>query len=304
MAGLIILALGLAGYRAARGSDGSQPAGDVPRVSLSSSTVANGQLLLLELDTRNMIHPTIAGQLIYKQRTVPLHPHPKKPPGFFFALIAVPMRSSPGKEQVSFKWTDPGGRYEYRIPFETVPGSYRTETLSVAPAKVQLSQQDLKRVKNEKKKVTRVYSSGSPERLWKNRFQIPIDSKVTSPFGNRRIFNNQLKSFHRGVDLRAAVGRPVLAANDGIVRLADNLFFSGNLVIIDHGTGIFTNYAHLSQIDVAVDQSVTKGQRIGLSGVSGRVNGPHLHWGVKVNAIYVDPLQFLEVMARLAGNDE
>jgi murein DD-endopeptidase MepM/ murein hydrolase activator NlpD len=90
-----------------------------------------------------------------------------------------------------------------------------------------------------------------------------------------------------------------MAANAGTVKLAKELFFSGNLVIVDHGTGIFSLYAHLSRIDVVAGQDIEKGQQIGLSGASGRVNGPHLHWGIKVNGIYVDPLQFVGVVESL-----
>jgi murein DD-endopeptidase MepM/ murein hydrolase activator NlpD len=95
----------------------------------------------------------------------------------------------------------------------------------------------------------------------------------------------------------------VYASNSGIVRLAKNLFYSGNIVIIDHGMGVFTNYAHLSKIQVVAGQVIASGHQIGLSGASGRVSGPHLHWAVKVNGVYVDPLQFLRVIAALLGQE-
>jgi murein DD-endopeptidase MepM/ murein hydrolase activator NlpD len=85
--------------------------------------------------------------------------------------------------------------------------------------------------------------------------------------------------------------------------LAQNLFYSGNIVIVDHGMGVFTNYAHLSKIQVVAGQVIAKGHQIGLSGASGRVSGPHLHWAVKVNGVYVDPLQFLSVIASLLGQE-
>jgi len=113
------------------------------------------------------------------------------------------------------------------------------------------------------------------------------------------LFNGQHESYHRGTDFRARAGTPVYASNFGIVRLAKNLFYSGNIVIMDHGKGIFTNYAHLSKIQVVAGQQVTRGDQIGLSGATGRVSGPHLHWGVKINAAYVDPLQFLAVISDL-----
>ena len=121
----------------------------------------------------------------------------------------------------------------------------------------------------------------------------------SSTFGNKRVFNGQLKSYHNGVDFRARTPIPVYAANSGVVTLAESLFYSGNAVIIDHGTGIFTIYAHLSRIDVAAGSYIEKGQRLGLTGATGRVSGPHLHWGVKINGIAVNPMQLIEVMAPL-----
>ena len=185
--------------------------------------------------------------------------------------------------------------------FNIVAGKYRTEKLKVNPQKVNVSKKNLARVKREKKEVKGIYSSGSFDRFWSGIFQLPLNSDVTSPFGNKRMFNAQLRSFHNGVDFRAPTGKSVFAANSGIVMLAKNLFFSGNIVIVDHGTGIFTYYAHLSRIDVNPDQHIEKGQRIGLSGKTGRVNGPHLHWGIKVNGTYVDPLQFVDVIDSIIG---
>jgi murein DD-endopeptidase MepM/ murein hydrolase activator NlpD len=118
-------------------------------------------------------------------------------------------------------------------------------------------------------------------------------------YGNKRVFNGQLKSYHNGVDFRARLGTPAVAANTGIVRLAKNLFYSGDAVIIDHGTNIFTIYAHLSKIKVAAGQRIEKGQLIGLTGATGRVSGPHLHWGVKINGVAVNPLQFVDVISAM-----
>ena len=130
-------------------------------------------------------------------------------------------------------------------------------------------------------------------------FQRPVEGKVTSAFGTRRLFNGKFKSYHSGVDFRGNKDTPVHAANDGIVRLAKNLYFSGNHVIVDHGLGLFTNYSHLSQIRVKPGQRIEKGQILGFAGSTGRVNGPHLHWGAKVNGTSVDPLQLLTVLTSL-----
>jgi murein DD-endopeptidase MepM/ murein hydrolase activator NlpD len=132
---------------------------------------------------------------------------------------------------------------------------------------------------------------------------LPMKSTITSLYGNKRLFNGQLKSYHNGIDFRASIGTPVFAANAGDIRLAENLFYSGNAVIVDHGTGIFTIYAHLSRIDVSSGQKIQKGQQLGLTGATGRVNGPHLHWGVKVYDVAVNPLQFTEIISSLVKKE-
>jgi murein DD-endopeptidase MepM/ murein hydrolase activator NlpD len=180
-----------------------------------------------------------------------------------------------------------------------VAGKYKTDELKVDSSRVNPNKKNIERAQKEALKIKRIYADGSIDRLWNGNFQLPMTSDITSPFGNKRVFNGQLKSFHNGVDFRARSATPVFAANSGVVKLAENLFYSGNAVVIDHGTGIFTIYAHLSRIDVAAGQHINKGQRLGLTGATGRVSGPHLHWGVKVRGVAVNPLQLMEVMSSL-----
>ena len=116
-------------------------------------------------------------------------------------------------------------------------------------------------------------------------------STITSPFGNQRLFNGQVTSFHNGIDFRAQTGTQLHAAADGKILIAENLFYSGNHISIDHGAGVVTTYSHLSKIMVKVGDQVKLGDVIGLVGGTGRVTGPHLHWVVKLDTINVNPLQ-------------
>jgi len=191
------------------------------------------------------------------------------------------------------------GRQVIKVPLQIIDGQYKSEALRLDPGKVTLSKKDLQRVAREKKEIQRIYANSSDSRLWYGSFEKPLDGDTTSAFGTQRLLNGQLRSQHRGTDFRASVGTPVKAANSGIVRLARNLFYSGNIVIVDHGMGIFTNYAHLSKIEVIEGQYIARGDPIGLAGSTGRVSGPHLHWGVKVSGAYVDPMQFLTVISSL-----
>lgn len=165
---------------------------------------------------------------------------------------------------------------------------YQEEKLSVPKRKIILSAKDKSRVEKEWLAVQKVYQNSPDKFLFNSPFEIPLNSKVTSHFGKRRIFNNLKKSSHTGTDFRAAVGVKIPVANDGIVVFSGNLFYTGNVVIVDHGMDIYTLYAHLSRILVSQGDVVKKRQVIGLAGKTGRVSGPHLHWGVKMGGKSAD----------------
>jgi len=271
----------------------------IPGIELSTEKVTNGSLLLLQIDVRKLGPPITDMRLTFQNRTYPVYPHPVKSADNYFGLVGIPFRTAPGPAKLALTWTNAAGDQTRMIPFEIVAGKYKIDVLKVDPTRVNPSKKNLQRAKKEAGKLKRIYAAGSIAGLWDNDFQLPMASKITSPFGNNRVFNGQLKSYHNGVDFRAPTGSPVFAANSGVVKLAANLFYSGNVVIIDHGTRIFTIYAHLSKIDVTSGQQIKKGQRLGLTGATGRVSGPHLHWGVKVNGVAVNPMQFIKVMASL-----
>ncbi len=126
--------------------------------------------------------------------------------------------------------------------------------------------------------------------LWDGPFLLPVSGPVTSPYGVLSIYQGQVWGFHRGVDLAVPMGTPVQVANDGIVRLAEELPLSGNAVLVDHGRGVVSSYFHLAAIHVSTGDHVRKGQIIGTVGTTGLSLGPHLHWGMRVNGVHVDPL--------------
>lgn len=165
---------------------------------------------------------------------------------------------------------------------------YQSERLYVDKSRLFLSKKNKERAWKEQQVLNKVYAS-SPDFFYFNKpFQEPLNSYVTSRYGKKRVYNNKKQSQHLGTDYRAAVGVEIPAANRGKVVISRDLFYTGNTVIIDHGFGIFTVYGHLSKLLVKENDIAGKGDILGLSGMTGRVTGPHLHWGVKVNGQYID----------------
>jgi hypothetical protein len=261
---------------------------------LEPSPVANGGVLMLELDTGPNEDPVVGLQAKFQNRPVAMFGHPQGEPGRFIGLVGISYHHQPGTEHVVLEWTDRNGYHSRRIPFEIVSGRYRSEKLRVQPRKASPQPSDVDRIRREKEAVSRAYRQAAPLRLWQAPFQLPTDGPVTSPYGSRRLFNGKTRSYHNGVDFRAPLGTPIYAANTGIVLLAENLFYSGNVVILDHGAGVFTSYSHLSVFSVSAGDLVEKGRQIGLAGRTGRTSGPHLHWSAKVTGASVDPLQLIE----------
>ena len=180
------------------------------------------------------------------------------------------------------------------IVFKIVEGEYKKEKITVEGSKVTPPKEVLKRIEEEREEANKIYATANAGLKFDSKFILPMSSAVTSPFGTARVFNGTLKSYHGGTDFRAAVGTSVIAANDGIVAIAKDRYYAGGSVVIDHGEGIYTQYYHLSALNVKVGQSVKKGDIIALSGASGRVSGPHLHFGVIVGGVQVNPLNFVK----------
>jgi murein DD-endopeptidase MepM/ murein hydrolase activator NlpD len=175
------------------------------------------------------------------------------------------------------------------------PAHYRTGSLTVSPKFVEPSPEALAEIKDEEKIKTKVFAASVGETLWRGSFHAPVAAGPTDSFGTRRMFNGKLASIHKGADFRAAMGTPVHASNSGVVVLARPLYYEGNCVIIDHGMGLYTLSMHFSRIDVHEGQRVKAGDRLGLSGATGRVTGPHLHWAVRWQGAYLDPVKLLRM---------
>ncbi len=180
-----------------------------------------------------------------------------------------------------------------RLP--VTPREFSTQHLTLPREQVDLDPQTLARVKAEAARLGAALGRWTPTRFWRGAFAKPVEGQETGGFGMRRIINGQPRSPHAGFDWAAPAGTPVMAANAGIVVLVDEQFFPGRLVVLDHGLGLFTLYFHLQEVEVVAGERVSRGQRIGRVGATGRVTGPHLHFAVRLAGARVDPQSLLRL---------
>jgi murein DD-endopeptidase MepM/ murein hydrolase activator NlpD len=178
--------------------------------------------------------------------------------------------------------------------FNVETREYKAEKLRVDPKKIKLSPKDQKRADAEQVILNKIYSSSPDYIFFKTPFKEPSTNVVTSVYGIKRVYNKQKKGQHLGIDYRAAIGDNIPSTNAGKVVFADDLFYTGWTVIIDHGLDIFSVYGHLSKTLVKAGDFIERGQLLGLSGNTGRTSGPHLHWGVKVQGDYIDGFSMIE----------
>ena len=242
-------------------------------------------------------------------------------PVVFRVTSPEPLKSLSGKwrEHDVFFSSDSGGTTWYGIAgisLETRPGNYLLELTGAATRGKELAFQEsvkvgkgkyhsiaatvpkqytepgaeqLQRITEEKTLKERVFTGVTREREWAGKFRPPAKAQISDVFGTSRTFNGRVQSVHQGLDYAAPEGTPVTALNGGTVVLAQPLFFEGGCVVLDHGQGLLTLYMHLSKIEVKDGEHVTNGQKLGLSGGTGRATGPHLHVAVRWQGVYLDP---------------
>ncbi len=212
----------------------------------------------------------------------------------WYALAGIDVEQAPGTYTLKLNATTTDGRDLHASrQVAVLPASYKTTTLHVQEKYVEPDAATLQRIAADKVVKDAAFAHQISQPLWTGSFQSPVPLAPSDSFGTRRMFNGELASIHRGTDFHAPSGTPVVAANDGEVVIAQPMFYEGNLVVIDHGQQFMTLYMHLSKIQVEVGERVTKGERIGLSGATGRATGPHLHLGVRWQGMYVDPVVLL-----------
>ena len=215
-------------------------------------------------------------------------------PKVWYALAGDDLETQPGSYDLAVSATLPGGHLARSTKkVDIAVANFLTGQVDVPENFVEPDAAGLKQIAADNVAKAHAYAHLSPSPQWSGNFKQPVLGKSTPSFGEARILNEEKESLHRGTDYPVNEGTLVEASNAGTVVLAKDLFYEGGCVIIDHGQKLFTIYMHLSKIDVAAGDKVHKGAHLGLSGKTGRVTGPHMHFGVRWNGAYLDPVQLL-----------
>jgi len=206
----------------------------------------------------------------------------------FIAVGAVGLETKPGAYTIHVSV----GEKKTNVDLVVRHARFPTQRLTLPGERVFLSRKNLKRVELEEERLKTIFET-TTDRLWKGKFILPLENGISTKFGTKRIINKKKISVHRGIDIKGKEGEEVRSSNSGRVVLAEELFFGGNTIILDHGLGIYTIYMHLLKFNIKPQDIVSKGDAIGFVGSTGRSNSSHLHFGVKVINVNVNPFSFV-----------
>jgi murein DD-endopeptidase MepM/ murein hydrolase activator NlpD len=231
----------------------------------------------------------------WQERQVPFV---RRSDGAWDALIGIDIADDAGPRSLQVKAVHTNGSataatHEFVVAHRTL----RTRRIRVNPNFVTPPKSALARIKEESQLLNALFSTTTPDRHWAPDAVRPVEGVAVSGFGVRTIMNGQPGGPHNGLDLAAPTGTPIYAPAAGVVIYARDLYYTGNTVIVDHGQGLYSTMAHMSAMDVHEGDVVAKSTLLGKVGATGRVTGPHLHWGVRLHGARVDPLSFIDALS-------
>ncbi len=218
-------------------------------------------------------------------------------PRVWRGLIGIDLETKPGRYSVQIDGTGSDGETIHGEHTLLVRGKiFPTRQLTVDEKFVTPPKEVEERIRLESKRVEQIFAAVAQQKMWEGPFTRPVPGQANDNFGKRSILNGKPRSPHTGVDFTAAAGTPIRAPNSGRVVLAEDLYFSGNTIILDHGQGLYSFFAHLSRFSVHEGDQVNTKQILGRVGSTGRSTGPHLHWTVRLAGTRIDPLSLMAVL--------
>ena len=241
----------------------------------------NGGLAIIPIDIKNK------PEAFYQNHKLPVLPS-KAAKNQWLLITAIPLDNEKAVQNIEITAPQKGV-----VPFHISDKYYRVQSLVINnKRKVDPYAKDRPRIEAEQKRLTTLYQAYTDTNPFADGFIAPIHGPITSLFGLKRIYNGKPRAPHSGLDIGAPSGVPVKVTAAGTVVDVYPYFFTGNTVVVDHGMGVLSLYAHLSKMNVKTGDTVKQGQVVGLIGKTGRVTGPHLHWMMVMNQTLVDPLLF------------
>ena len=223
----------------------------------------------------------------------------------FMAFVGLDLGIKPGNYYLHVTLLNANGQQQSKKEqIIILPKEFRTKNLWVEEKFVTPPQGSFERIQRESELLNAIYGMYTPMWMGEGEFIIPSEGEISPNFGERRIFNNQPRSPHSGTDISSPFGADVKTSNSGSVVVANDLYYAGKTVVIDHGLGVFSFYCHFSKIIVSIGDQVSKGDVIGKIGATGRVTGPHLHWSVRISGSRVNPLSLLKLDFSKDKNNE
>lgn len=208
----------------------------------------------------------------------------------WFAVVGIPLKTKAGNHAILVNSQE----QESLIGFEVIDKEYPAQYITIKNKRmVNPNPVDIKRITSERPAINKALNTWTEQPVDSLTFSLPVQGRLSSPFGLKRFFNNQPKNPHSGLDIAATTGTAITAPAAGLVINTGGYYYNGNTVFLDHGQGLVTGYFHLSKITVKTGQLVESGTKLGEVGSTGRVTGPHLHWNVYLNKTKVDPALFV-----------
>ncbi len=267
------------------------------RVTHWARGIQPGEVLLLRLESDQ---PLVSAEARFLERTFPLFEDGE---GGWVGLVGIDLEAGPGSGVLEVHGRTGGQTLRHTLPLQVRAKKFPVRHLQVEDRYVSPPPEVQRRIEEESRLVSSIFGRTDSRRWWEGAFLRPVPGPALSSFGARSVFNGKPRSPHSGTDFRAAEGTPVQAPNRGRVVLARELYFAGNTVILDHGGGLYSYFAHLSRFAVEEGQEVRRGQVVGAVGATGRVTGPHLHWTARLCGTRVDPLSLMAALDQLAARE-
>lgn len=214
----------------------------------------------------------------------------------WYGIAGASLETRPGNYPLELRGvTASGNDLSFQKPIVVGKGKYHSIAANVPKQYTEPNADQLQKINQDKGIKEHAFARVTPEREWSGSFHPPVKAEISDVFGTSRTFNGKTQSVHQGLDYAVPEGTPVAALNSGTVLLAQPLYFEGNCVVLDHGQGLLTLYMHLSKIEVKEGEHIASGQKIGLSGGTGRATGPHLHVAVRWEGTYLNPATLLSL---------